>query len=184
LAFPGSPSIGDTYDEAGVQYIWDGTAWVFLGQVGPQGKRSGLEYVFSTTTTAADPGAGFMRYNNATIASVTSIYLDNQDFLTVSPTAWVDTWGNGGKGTLTIKNQSGTLVNIFDVAGVVVDSTGYRTIPVSYVSGTLPSNGTKLFIDFSRNGSGGGGGAYVIDGGTPSTDYTAPAAGFDCGGVA
>ena len=182
MAFPGSPSIGDTYDEAGVQYIWDGTAWVFLGNVGPAGKRSGLEYVFSTTTTAADPGVGIMRYNNASIASVTALYLDNQDYLTVSPMAWVDTWGNGGKGSLTIKNQAGTIANMFEITGPVVDSSGYRTIPVTYISGALPSNNTKLFIDYSRGGAAGE--AYVIDGGTPSTDYSAPAAGFDCGGVA
>ena len=153
MPFPVSPSIGDTYDEAGVQYQYDGTVWVFLGNVGPQGKRSGLEYTFSTTTTAADPGAGFMRYNNATIASVTALYVDNQDKLTVDGTGWIDTWDDGGRGTLFIKNQAGNVVNIFDVTGSVVDSTGYRTITVTYVSGTLPSNNTVLFLDFARKGA-------------------------------
>jgi len=156
LPFPVGPSIGDTYTEAGVQYIYDGDAWVFQGQVGPTGKRSGLEYVFSTTTTAADPGAGFLRYNNATIASVTAIYIDNQDALTVSMTSWIDTWSDG---YLFIKNLAGNVVNVFNVVGSAVDSSGYRTVTVTYVSGSLPSNNSTVFLEYGRFGSQGTTGA-------------------------
>jgi hypothetical protein len=40
---------------------------------------------FSTNTTAADPGAGMVRFNNAAFASVTAIYIDNL--------TWVNTIG-------------------------------------------------------------------------------------------
>jgi hypothetical protein len=36
---------------------------------------------FSTTTTAADPGAGFFRFNNALYANVTFIYVDNLTYV-------------------------------------------------------------------------------------------------------
>jgi hypothetical protein len=61
-------------------YFWDENQWVDLGSfqgpqgdVGPQGPRGGISYTFSSTTSNSDPGSGIIRYNNSTIASVTSI---------------------------------------------------------------------------------------------------------------
>jgi len=40
---------------------------------------SGFSYAFDSGTTDADPGAGRLRYNNATVASATSIYISETD---------------------------------------------------------------------------------------------------------
>lgn len=40
---------------------------------------AGLGYYFSSSTTDADPGSGRLRFNNATLASVTAIYISETD---------------------------------------------------------------------------------------------------------
>jgi hypothetical protein len=115
-----------------------------------------VQYTFSTTTTAADPGAGTVRFNNATIASVSSIYIDDLDATGVNVSAWIDTFGTStntaNRGKLVFQNSTTGLPIIFTITGAVVNSTGYRTLTVSYVSGTLPTNGTSLVLSFARTG--------------------------------
>lgn len=121
----------------------------------------GIPYTFSTTITAADPGPGIVRYNNATIASVTAIYIDNVDVDAVSETAWLDSFDDRAtslpsspvRGSVEFKSADGvTIVNKFNITGVVVDSTGYRTLTVVYVSGALPSNAAALYATFDPAG--------------------------------
>ena len=140
---------------------YTGSAWVDAPQ-GAQGNKGGVPYTFSTTTTDADPGSGVIRYNNATIASVTQIFVDNLDALGNTQTAWYDTWDDstnpGQEGFLTIQgNATGsTLVNIFSVTGAVTVASGYYKIPVAYVSGSLPTNTASIAVEFSRTGNAGG----------------------------
>lgn len=128
------------------------------GLQGIGGDRFGARYTFSTTTTDSDPGNGIFQYNNATIGSVTSIYIDNLDSLGNSQTAWYDTWDDStttsNRGTITILGSSAgsTIVNTFTVTGAVTVASGYYKIPVSYVSGTLPANTSVCVVNFSRSG--------------------------------
>lgn len=125
------------------------------GASGATGSKAGILYTFSSTTSDADPGAGLFRYNNINIALVSFIYIDNVDSLGVSRTAWYNTWGastNNLKGYITITGNSTTNINIFAVNGPVVVASGYYKIPVSYVSGSLPTTGTIHVVDFTRAG--------------------------------
>lgn len=125
------------------------------GPTGATGDKGGVKYAFSTTTTDADPGNGVFRYNNATIASVTYIYIDNVDAAGVTQTSWytsLDDSTSTNKGQLIISGATTNLNNIFNITGAVINGTGYYKIPVSFVSGTLPTNAASYTIDFSRTG--------------------------------
>lgn len=137
---------------------------------------SGVPYTFSTTTTNADPGNGVIRYNNATIGSVTNIYIDNLNSLGTTQTAWYATWDDttsSPRGQITITHSGGT--NVFNVSGAVTANTGYYTIPVTFVSGTLPTNASSLTLSFTHSAAVG-----TSTGGTPTATTigtTQPAAG-------
>ena len=58
----------------------------------------------------------------------------------------------GSAGSSGSAGTSGTVVNSFNITGTVTAATGYYKIPVSYITGVLPSNSDKLVIQFSRTG--------------------------------
>jgi hypothetical protein len=144
------------------------------------GDKGGVRYTFSTTTTDADPGNGTLRYNNATIASVTQLFIDNVDAAGVTQTAWYSVWDDStttaNRGLITvIGNVAGsTVVNIFRITGAATAATGYYKIPVAYVSGALPANATALVVEFSRTGDIGVTGATGPQGLTGVTGATGP----------
>ena len=97
---------------------------------------SAFPLTFSTTTTNADPGAGTVRFNNASYPSVTQIYLDDLDFL------------GGGFDALNKFGVVGTLPMLkffsrsavtdyvlFNLVSVAVQ-TGYTQLNVSHVGGS------------------------------------------------
>lgn len=128
----------------------------------PRGAISAIGFNFDTSTTDADPGAGDVRFNNATPASVTAIYFDNVDRDGNTVTTWLDSFDDSTstlKGYLVITpaaTQSAKL--IYSVSGSVVDGTGYRKVTVASVAGTtLPSSGAHLGFEFIRTGDSGTG---------------------------
>ncbi len=102
------------------------------------GLVTGVAYLFDTATAAADPGASYLRLNDATPASVTAIYIDNTAASTADVSGWLDTWDDGGstadRGVIILQNSAGTKLFIGTVTGSIVDSTGYRTVTVAYVA--------------------------------------------------
>jgi len=46
---------------------------------GATGEAAGLGFTFSDTVTMADPGSGILRFNNATVSSVTALAVDDND---------------------------------------------------------------------------------------------------------
>jgi len=146
------------------------------GPSGPAGDKGGIEYTFSTTITDADPGAGTFRYNSATMASVTFIYIDNLDASGNTMTTWYDTWDDSTatvKGQITVISNVTGAPNVFNVTGAVTVAAGYYKIPVAFVSGVLPSNGVLQQLAFSRTGDNGGGGSLANGTvGTPALNFT------------
>ncbi|HRH83583.1 MAG TPA: collagen-like protein [Bacteroidia bacterium] len=138
------------------------------GADGTDGDKGGILFSFSTTTTDSDPGSGKIRYNNATIGSVTQLYLDNLDNDGNTISAWLDSMDDAGsssdRGYLYIKGNSNTVVNVFKVTGSIVDGTGYRKVTVTYVSGSLPANNDVLAIEFCATGATGGNGSNGTNG--------------------
>ncbi len=149
------------------------------GVTGAQGDQGGLRFAFSTTTSG-DPGTGKFLYDNATIASVANININYTDFNSVNQSTFEAIWGDSTttatRGFLLIKDNSnsGTTVNVFKITGAIVDHTTYKTVPVTYVSGSLPSNALACTINFSRTGDLGATGGTGGTGGTGATGGTGP----------
>jgi hypothetical protein len=133
--------------------------WNQTGPAGATGATGtgidgGLRFTFSTTVTDVDPGTGVIRYNSATVTSVTNLFVDLTDVNGTSVMAILDSFStaNGG-GTIWLTGKTSNQVNAFTVNGVLTDGSGYRKIPVVHVSGSLPTNGEQLVMTFGRRGA-------------------------------
>lgn len=138
---------------------------------------AGFKYTYSTTTTMADPGAGIVRFNNATIASVTAIAFDATSADSGNPDVsdYIATFGsstNTIKGYITFRKigTPATFV-IFAVTAAVTDNTGWLEVACSYVAGSgALSNADVLAIGFDKvadKGADGVDGAVTLT--TPQT---------------
>jgi len=130
------------------------------GLAGPRGNAAGIKLAFSDTTSKADPGAGIWRADNATEGSITKLYVDNVDQYSVDITSFLDALDDvtnaAGHAVIRFQNTADESVWIeFKVTGTVVDETGYRTVPVSYVAGALPTDGDVLGLTWSVSGEDG-----------------------------
>ena len=137
------------------------------------------KYTFSTTTSMADPGAGILRYNHGTVASVTAIAIDDTTADIGNPDieAWIASWDDS---TSTIKGQlrlvePGTPANyaVFNVTALT-DNSGWVQLAVAHVD----SNGTfgntdSIRLSFSRTGDKGLTGAAGADGDVSEATATA-----------
>jgi hypothetical protein len=127
-----------------------------LGETGPPAT---VTFKFSTTTTDADPGAGYFRLNNATIASATQMFVSDTSFFGAADvSAWVQSWDDStnasSKGLLTLRSVGAlSYFGIFKVTGTITDAVGYTKVTIAHVS----SSGTwvaddEMSIDFSVAG--------------------------------
>jgi hypothetical protein len=147
-------------------------------------------FQYSTTTTDADPGAGFFRLNNATISSATEMYIDDLEFNGTDVSAWVQSWDdvtgndtNRGRIRISKANTLDTWM-VFKVTGAITDASGYSKITLSYIdtAGTF-ANEDKVFISFVASGEDGAipGYFYKFDTGTSDADPGAGEIAFNNG---
>lgn len=97
---------------------------------------AGVRWKFdSNTTTAADPGAGDIRFNNAAFASVTEISISDLNALAGNPniSAWVLAWEPA---SLLMISKAGAAENyaIFRMTALN-DQSGYTRLTVVLVAG-------------------------------------------------
>jgi microcystin-dependent protein len=124
----------------------------------PQGKTgdsAGVQYEFSEDTADTDPTDGVLKFDSATPASITYLYIDNVDAGAVSRTAWYDQWDVStslDKGQIYLGEYRSDAVAIFNVTGDVIPATGYYKVPVEFVSGTLPADEAVCYVMFSKAG--------------------------------
>jgi len=171
--------------EPGVGGDWQ-TYWRKIAGQGEAG-APGARFSFSTTTTMADPGAGVVRYNNATPASATALAIDDQTADSGNPdiSAFLLTWDDSTnptvKGTVHVCEVAAPEnFHIFNVTGIT-DNSGWVEVAVSYVAGSGTfSNADSLAVTFNRAGDKGSDGAgigdFLADGSVPMTGN------FDGGG--
>lgn len=118
-------------------------------------------FTFSTTTTDADPGDGYLRFNNATYSSVTSIFVDLTDVNSTNITAWLDSLAAGSRIRVYSKASQTNWVDF--TLSSVTSATGYRKLVVTYVSssGAL-SAGTigDTVLSYSPVGAAGAAGGF------------------------
>ncbi len=121
---------------------------------------TGFRYQFATATADADPGAGFLRFNNATLGSVSQIYIDPLSFDGLDLTTLIDSFDDGGssanRGTIVIDQTANGAFFVGTVTGSVTSASGYRKISVTPVAsaGTFIADAVTSF-HFLRSGADG-----------------------------
>lgn len=148
---PAAGTEGSLYyaTDEGILYRDSGSAWEAYG-------FTGIVYEFSTTTSDADPGVGHLRFNNATPASVTEIYVDDQSY---SSDADLGAMWDAVTGARVLITQADDPAKYL-LAEVTADTdgTGYWKLTVTIDdSGTLPDDGALLNVIVLGGGGGGGG---------------------------
>ena len=130
-------------------------------------RQSGLVWLLDTTTDA-DPQTNHFSFDNATISSVTNIYLDK-----VGEVARIDEYltqfANGS--FVWVQSATNPAFNVlFTTSGAVGDTggdTGYFTLPVTYrrhVGTYSPTADDRYIFHFlAITGSGGGGGGLTTE---------------------
>ena len=132
-----------------------------------------FKFTFDNSTSMADPSAGELRLNHATVASVTAITFDAVSADTSNPdvsdyiASWDDGTNSAHEGYITIR-KSGTPATyaVFSLTGAVTDNTGYLTAVVTHVA----SNGSwtdadTMYVSFTRSGNLGATGSTGATGG-------------------
>lgn len=118
-------------------------------------------YTFSTSTTMSDPGVGIVRFNNATLASVTAIAMDAQSADAGNPNI-IGLLANFGASDSAIKGlirftQAGTPSTFaaFNITAVV-NNTGWVQLTVTHVASAGSfTNGASFVMEFHRTGDSG-----------------------------
>lgn len=116
-------------------------------------------YTFETSTTMAAPATGAVRFNNATLASVTALALNAQSAANGNPNvrSFLAQWGassNTIKGVLELRKiGTPSTFAIFNIIGAVTDNTSWLQVPVAYVTGNGAFSAADSFtIQYSRCG--------------------------------
>ena len=124
-------------------------------------------FEFETSTTMGNPSAGGVRFNNASVGSVTQICFSATSASSGNPdiSDFIVTWDDSTsptKGHLVIRESGAPGSSIvFSVTGTITDNTTHLIVPVSHVSsaGVSLSASDDLFFSFSRTGNVGAAGA-------------------------
>jgi hypothetical protein len=146
------------------------------GVQGPPGGAVNISYVFDTTTTNSDPGAGKLRFNAGTQNTATAIFVDLLDQSGGDWTAILDTLDDSTstpqRGTVRVFERATPTNWIVFALSAVVSHTGYRELTVAVV-GSSSANPfaalDEIALAFDRTGDRGATGA------TGATGPTGPA---------
>lgn len=134
-------------------------------------------FTFNTATTDSDPGDSTLKLNNATVSSVTQIFVDLAEFNGSTITAWLDSLDDAtgtNKGRVRLYQRSNQAIWAdFTLTGVT-SATGYRKLVVTYVDheGTFGTDPGDIVLDFTPSGNAGAAGATGATG--PAGDWTTP----------
>ena len=130
------------------------------GSTGPQGNPGGHQYEFDTGTTGTGIGAGILRFNNATPASVTQVFVHETTDSAYDITALLSTLDgrtSANKGTLLIYGSDGGIFDGGEAISFLIsdltDNGSYWTIAVSVVGSVSSFSDTdKVWCEFSIEG--------------------------------
>lgn len=135
-----------------------------------------ISYLFDDPITDTDPGAGTLKFNHATLASVTQVFFDNLDDVGSDVSAWLnrldDFGGSSDRGVLLIRALDGSAEFIARVTGSIVNGTGYRKVTVTPLAtvGTFAA-GARVGVAFSPRGIDGSGDVSGPAGGVVDNEF-------------
>lgn len=150
---------------------------VVFTPAGIRGTNFGYDFLWDNTTADDDPGAGSLGWNNATIASATSIFINDAENGGTDIQADINTWDDPTsttKGQLIVTDQADqTIFAKFNITGSVTSNSGYSTIGVAHVvSAGSFTNDTLISVQHVRTGNKGDTGATGATGATGPTGAT------------
>lgn len=123
-------------DEPGTGASWT-TYWSLLAERG----SDEAEWIFDSTTASADPGTGEFRLNNATLASVTALYISESsaDFGNPSFATWLaladDSLNLLQRSIITIRNVTDrSQFAMYYVNASLTDNGTWDTIPLTHIA--------------------------------------------------
>lgn len=124
-----------------------------LGRV----SRRILDFQFNSSTSAADPGSGYLSFNSATKASITALYISKTGRAGQPFGGQIETWDDSTsdvRGRLYVfATLSPTEYIDLAITDTGTDHSTYWEFPVSYVAGdNIPVNDATIAVDFSRTG--------------------------------
>ena len=126
------------------------------------------------TTADADQGAGKISFNNATVSSVSILYVDDVDDAGASIATYVQSWDDVSNSTArgyvqVTKEGTTSTYAVFKVSGAVTDASGYTKVPVTHVvSNGSFSDGDGVGVQFVQSGADGSGSlSNVVEDTTP-----------------
>lgn len=130
------------------------------------GEAAGFKWTYDTSTTMADPGTGDIRFNSATLSSVTAMAIADNSADSGNPDAssfvlsWDDSNNAPHRGTLTIRKASAPQTfAVYSITGSSTDSTGWTQLSVTYVTHSCSfSASDELYVSFTRTGNAGASG--------------------------
>lgn len=125
---------------------------------------AGAEYLWDPGTADANPGTGYIRANNATLASATRLYISETDRNASPAAAVIASWDESTsaiKGELTIKNAVDPAIYAqFNITAANSDAGSYDRLTVAYVGGAGSfALDDRVAVIFSRVGDKGDPGA-------------------------
>jgi len=174
------PALADAFVAALATFRTQANALALGMQLAANGGAFAIPFTFSTTTTDSDPGAGYMRLNQATQNTATVIRLDDADNAGRAMAALIalmDDSTSTIKGFIRLQDaDDATKFIIFSLASLSVQS-GYTNLTVTVVHSSAASpfaNAANITLDFLRNGDKGDTGTTGATGATgaaASKDY-------------
>jgi len=120
---------------------------------GGGGNGVALPFIFSNDITATDPTSGGIKFDSATIGSITEIYVSYTSNNNVDATLRINSLVNNGFYIQQLDDDANFIeVNV----DTVTDNTGWATLGVTLQStGTIPANATTVGVDFNFYSSAG-----------------------------
>lgn len=150
-----------TATKNGFSRVW---RYVGIGNAGEQdGIASGVRLRFNDDTADSNPGEGYLKFNNADLASVTEIHVSDLSFLGFDISAFIDTFDDGGvvsnRGLLTIQSANEDGFFVCQITGsVAVDGSPstYRTLSVTPLAFSEATFLQDDIVGIAFNQAGGG----------------------------
>lgn len=121
------------------------------------GLSVGIGYRFSELTADADPGSSYLRLNNATLASVSQMFIDDQS-IDLDISSYIDTWDDFGssnnRGVLILQQNDGGAYFVATVTGTITDPGTYKKVSLTHIaSGGDFVQDKKLSVIFVARGA-------------------------------
>jgi hypothetical protein len=127
------------------------------GPTGPQGDRPGFLYTFSTSTSSGNPGSGVLKFNNATLGSVTQIVISTTtaDSLGISEILdLIDDSTSANKARVSIRSNANGDASFFSfLVTSVTTHANYYELNGTYVDGAAFTNSESIVFDFYQTGN-------------------------------